>query len=72
MSEKEPEYRNLRVPPWCPLCGKPMMGRSTSTYYDFGVCVYCFIQFIEGREQRWKDGWRPSGEQISAYLSQNS
>lgn len=41
--------------------------KSTKSFYDFGVCVNCFIQFIDGREQRWKDGWRPSPEELSAY-----
>ena len=44
-----------------------MKGKSTSTYYDYGVCVNCFIQFIEGRETRWKSGWRPSQEQLEAF-----
>jgi hypothetical protein len=41
--------------------------KSTMSFYDFGVCMNCFIEFIEFREQRWKDGWRPSPEQLKAY-----
>tara|TARA_R100001079_G_C4398532_1_gene130383 strand:+ start:361 stop:741 length:381 start_codon:yes stop_codon:yes gene_type:complete len=26
----------------------------------FGCCWNCYIQFIEGREERWKNGWRPN------------
>ena len=25
----------------------------------FDCCFKCFIQWIEGREDRWKTGWRP-------------
>ena len=25
----------------------------------FECCFNCYIQFIENREQRWLDGWRP-------------
>ena len=57
----------LRVPCWCPLCQGPMKGKSTQTFYDHGVCVLCFIFFIEGREARWKSGWRPSSEELEAY-----
>ena len=26
----------------------------------FGCCWNCYIQYIEGREDRWKKGWRPN------------
>lgn len=57
---------SLRVPIFCPVCSNLMKGRSTSTYYDYGACVNCFIYFIEGREERWKSGWRPSMGEILA------
>ena len=64
---------NNRVPCWCPLCTLIMKGsKSTKTFYDFGVCVNCFIEFIEGREQRWKDGWRPSQEQLNSFMEKIS
>ncbi len=30
-------------------------------YYatKFGCCFKCYIQYIEDREERWKEGWRP-------------
>ena len=60
---------SLRVPSWCPLCQNIMKGsKSNNTFYNFGCCVGCFIEFIEGREERWKSGWRPSSEQILQYL----
>lgn len=71
MSDSDPvDFRSLRVPCWCPQCGLPMKGKSTGTFYRFGVCVMCFIFFIEQREQRWLAGWRPSPEDLQAYLSQ--
>ena len=68
MSEASDYLRSLRVPIWCPLCGRIMKGKSTNTYLDHGVCVLCSIHWIEGREQRWKDGWRPSPEEVKAHL----
>ena len=26
----------------------------------FGCCFKCYVQYIEGREDRWKNGWRPN------------
>ena len=64
---KNDELRKLRVPIFCPLCSGLMKGKSTNSYFDFGVCVSCKIQFIEGREKRWKDGWRPSELELEVY-----
>jgi hypothetical protein len=58
----------FRVPTFCPLCGMLMKGKSTNTFYDCGVCVSCAIQFVEGREERWRNGWRPSGQELSDYV----
>lgn len=41
-----------------------MKGKSTGSYYDFGCCINCKIFFVEGNEKRWKDGWRPTPEDI--------
>jgi hypothetical protein len=54
----------LRVPVWCPICSGPMKGKSTNTWYDWGTCSLCYVMFIEHREQRWRDGWRPSREEL--------
>jgi len=58
---------SLRVPAFCPVCGFLMMGKSTITFYKYGCCVDCTIYFIEGREERWKSGWRPTAEHLTAY-----
>ena len=26
----------------------------------WGTCFKCYVQWIEGREERWKKGWRPN------------
>lgn len=62
-------FEDLRAPAFCPVCETIMKGdKSTHTYYDYGCCVNCFIEFIEGREERWKLGWRPSDEQIKRFI----
>jgi hypothetical protein len=59
----------LRVPVWCPICSSLMKGKSTQSYYDFGCCISCKIQWIEGRENRWKSGWRPSEKELSEFMN---
>jgi hypothetical protein len=55
------------VPCWCPVCELVMRGhKHNQTYYDLGCCYDCFIEFVEYREQRWLDGWRPSAEEIAS------
>ena len=28
----------------------------------FECCFKCYIDYVEGREDRWKSGWRPNKE----------
>lgn len=67
MSQDDDFRSQFRVPPWCPICGVPMRGgKSTKAYYDWGCCWLCEIEFVEGREEKWRGGWRPTQEQIDA------
>lgn len=64
---------NLLVPMFCPVCDVIMKGsRSNRTFYDFGCCMDCHIEFVEGREQRWTDGWRPTSEQVAIFIGRLS
>lgn len=61
-----------RTPMWCPVCEIVMKngpGGDDKTYYKWGCCRYCFVHFIENREQRWKDGWRPSPEEVARMVA---
>ena len=47
----------------CPTCNV----YSFKLVYDifmskYGCCYDCFIEHVEGREERWQSGWRPQGE----------
>lgn len=68
MTDKD--MSSLRVPSFCPICGRVMRGSyATRTYYDFGCCDVCHVEFIEGREERWKSGWRPDADQVSRVVA---
>ena len=31
----------------------------------FECCHTCYIQWVEGREERWESGWRPEKQDAS-------
>jgi len=44
----------------CPTCNTYSFKSKDDVYMSkFGCCEKCYIQWIEGREDRWKKGWRP-------------
>ena len=49
----------------CPVCESYSLEKRDDVYMTkFDCCFKCYIQYIEGgREERWKNGWRPNKEQ---------
>ena len=44
----------------CPVCSTYSFKSNDDVYVTkFGCCFNCYVQYIEGREERWKKGWRP-------------
>jgi hypothetical protein len=44
----------------CPLCGIfPTKSMDDVCIVKFDCCWKCYIQYVEGREERWQKGWRP-------------
>ncbi len=45
----------------CPVCNVYSFKSSDDVYMSkFECCEKCYIQWVEGREERWKTGWRPN------------
>ena len=45
----------------CPVCGAfPRKSMDDVCLVKFECCNKCYIQYVEGREERWLKGWRPS------------
>jgi len=45
----------------CEACGIFSFDNKDNLYLSkFGTCWKCWIQWVEGREERWKKGWRPN------------
>jgi hypothetical protein len=44
----------------CSVCGSfPRKSTDDVCFVKFECCFKCYIQYVEGREERWKKGWRP-------------
>ena len=44
----------------CPVCEKYSFDGKDDLYMNkFTCCFGCYVQFVEGREERWSKGWRP-------------
>ena len=45
----------------CPVCDSySFSGKDDLFMTKFQCCFDCYIQYVEGREERWKSGWRPN------------
>tara|TARA_R100000808_G_C2144219_1_gene152019 strand:+ start:661 stop:1038 length:378 start_codon:yes stop_codon:yes gene_type:complete len=45
----------------CPVCNTYSFKSNDDLYMSkFECCEKCYIQWVEGREERWKQGWRPN------------
>lgn len=45
----------------CPVCSSYSTKNIDDLYMlKFQCCFNCYIQYVEGREERWKTGWRPN------------
>ena len=45
----------------CPVCGAfPKKTMDDVCLVKFECCSNCYIQYVEGREERWIKGWRPN------------
>ncbi len=45
----------------CPVCGVYSFHMRDDLYMNkFECCFDCYVQYVEGREERWKTGWRPN------------
>ena len=44
----------------CSTCKSKLKTINDDIYHTkFHCCEKCFIKYVDGREKRWLDGWRP-------------
>ena len=55
---------NKEVNRVCPVCETYSFSGKDDLYMNkFECCHTCYIQWVEDREERWLEGWRPDKEQ---------
>ena len=53
----------------CPVCKTYSFSTKDDLYMNrFGACFSCYVVFIEDREARWNEGWRPDSDFMEQYL----
>ena len=56
----EKKLLNKRKTLFCPVCkNKIKTIKDDILINKFECCEKCYIEFVEGREDRWQTGWRP-------------
>jgi hypothetical protein len=46
----------------CMVCSSSMKKTADDVcFLKYECCYNCYIQYVEGREERWEKGWRPKG-----------
>ena len=54
---------NKEVERVCPVCETySFSGRDDLYMNKFECCRICYIQWVEDREERWLNGWRPDND----------
>ena len=50
----------------CPVCETYSFEMKDDLYMNkFECCFGCYVQWVEGREERWESGWRPEKQDAS-------
>ena len=54
----------------CPVCKTYSFSPKDDLYMNrFKCCFECYIDFVESREDRWENGYRPTEENIKTALT---
>ena len=53
---------------FCPTCDFVMSSQTDFEYFDkFSCCSFCAMKFAESRKEDWKNGWRPSENEVEEF-----
>ena len=53
----------------CPVCKTYSFSNKDDLYMNrFKCCYECYIDFVDDREERWEQGWRPDNKRLEAAL----
>lgn len=53
------------IPFECSVCETLMKDATDVDYFkEYSCCSFCGVFFAEGNKEKWKQGWRPTKEEI--------
>ena len=53
----------------CPVCKTYSFSGADDLYMNrFEMCRQCYYDFVQGKEEEWQDGWRPTEEHIQSMI----
>ena len=59
------------MPFFCEICEFPHdLNRDWQYYEKFKMCQECATTLVEARQSDWRNGWRPTQEQIDMYITE--
>lgn len=59
------------MPFFCEVCEFPHdLNRDWMYFEKFGMCQECATTLVESRQEEWKNGWRPTKDQIDMYVNE--
>lgn len=54
---------NRNIQRECTFCNTYSFSREDDVYITkFETCFKCYVKYVEGKENKWKNGWRPNLE----------
>jgi len=57
----------------CPVCRVYSFDMKDDVYMNkFDCCFKCYIEYVDGREERWKAGWRPKNNKENTINGNNT
>ena len=66
-----PNDATIPVPLFCSICDHVMRSKDDEeSFYDYECCYRCAMHWAHPRKDVWKNGWRPTQEQISEFETQ--
>lgn len=57
-------------PVFCPVCLRPMRSSEDISAFDSNeCCAFCDIHFYRSNKESWRNGWRPTREEVESLIA---
>lgn len=75
VTDRKDVDRTQGLPVNCPVCKSrwiKLNPGAAKAYRDWECCDFCVIEHVDGNEEKWKEGWRPSEKEVEFWRSKRS